>query len=206
MSKFGELAIRSSSLSLGDDTTESDFATIDLGSKANGQDLTINQASNDEQSYTSFVEPSSLNDTNNNITAHANSFNGNYHNKVAKTNYIPPANSTEALNGSYRSVSSSNSYINLNQNQPYTNRINGHTDSNGANMTSILSGNMSAQSVLTSATEASSKLASKTVSTIETLKLWSKSAYKCTKQLVSEKLGKSSRTVDPELEASIDVI
>ncbi|CAG7833150.1 unnamed protein product [Allacma fusca] len=41
-------------------------------------------------------------------------------------------------------------------------------------------------------------------SKIETLKNWSISTYKCTKQLMFEKLGKSSRTVDSELEARIE--
>jgi len=41
-------------------------------------------------------------------------------------------------------------------------------------------------------------------SKIETLKNWSISTYKCTKQLMFEKLGKTSRTVDSELEARIE--
>lgn len=57
----------------------------------------------------------------------------------------------------------------------------------------------------TSIGEASNILATKTASTIETIKQWSKSAYKCTRQIVSEKLGKSSRTIDTELELTIEV-
>ena len=62
-------------------------------------------------------------------------------------------------------------------------------------------------SMLSSASigEASNILATRTASTIETIKQWSKSAYKCTRQIVSEKLGKSSRTIDPELELIIEV-
>ncbi|KAE8742456.1 hypothetical protein FOCC_FOCC012010 [Frankliniella occidentalis] len=41
-------------------------------------------------------------------------------------------------------------------------------------------------------------------SKMETIKNWSISTYKCTKQLMFEKLGKSSRTVDSELEAQIE--
>ncbi|XP_042207716.1 arfaptin-2-like isoform X3 [Homarus americanus] len=41
-------------------------------------------------------------------------------------------------------------------------------------------------------------------SKMETIKSWSISTYKCTKQLLSEKLGKSSRTVDAELEGQIE--
>ncbi|KAG0715499.1 Arfaptin-2 [Chionoecetes opilio] len=43
-------------------------------------------------------------------------------------------------------------------------------------------------------------------SKMETIKTWSISTYKCTKQLLSEKLGKSSRTVDAELECQIEAL
>ncbi|CAG4988749.1 unnamed protein product [Colias eurytheme] len=41
---------------------------------------------------------------------------------------------------------------------------------------------------------------------LENIKNWSVSTYKCTKQLLYEKLGKSSRTVDTELEAQIEAL
>ncbi|XP_050424902.1 arfaptin-2 [Adelges cooleyi] len=41
-------------------------------------------------------------------------------------------------------------------------------------------------------------------SKIEVIKNWSVSTYKCTKQLINEKLGKSSKTVDIELETEIE--
>ncbi|KAK6641376.1 Arfaptin-2 [Polyplax serrata] len=41
-------------------------------------------------------------------------------------------------------------------------------------------------------------------SKIDTLKSWSISTYKCTKQLMYEKFGKSSRTIDAELETQIE--
>lgn len=43
-------------------------------------------------------------------------------------------------------------------------------------------------------------------SKIDTIKSWSISTYKCTKQLMYEKLGKSSRTVDAELESQIETL
>ncbi|XP_066983975.1 arfaptin-2 isoform X2 [Macrobrachium rosenbergii] len=43
-------------------------------------------------------------------------------------------------------------------------------------------------------------------SKMESIKTWSISTYKCTKQLISEKLGKSSRTVDTELEGQIEAL
>ncbi|CAG0879173.1 unnamed protein product [Darwinula stevensoni] len=43
-------------------------------------------------------------------------------------------------------------------------------------------------------------------SKIESLKKWSVSTYKCTRQIISEKLGKSSRTVDAELESQIELL
>ncbi|CAG9135769.1 unnamed protein product [Plutella xylostella] len=41
---------------------------------------------------------------------------------------------------------------------------------------------------------------------MESLKTWSLSTYKCTRQLLYEKLGKTSRTVDTELEAQIEML
>ncbi|XP_022183627.1 arfaptin-2 [Myzus persicae] len=41
-------------------------------------------------------------------------------------------------------------------------------------------------------------------SKIDVIKNWSVSTYKCTKQLINEKLGKSSKTVDIELETEIE--
>ena len=43
-----------------------------------------------------------------------------------------------------------------------------------------------------------------TAAKIEFFKNWSISTYKCTKQLISEKLGKSSRTMDTEIESQIE--
>lgn len=51
-----------------------------------------------------------------------------------------------------------------------------------------------------------SEMRSATVAKIEHIKNWSISTYKCTKQMISEKLGKSSRTVDTELESQIDLL
>nr|CAG4644181.1 EOG090X0AQE [Lepidurus arcticus] len=44
------------------------------------------------------------------------------------------------------------------------------------------------------------------VSKLESIKKWSISTYKCTKQIISERLGKSTRTVDTELETQIDYL
>ena len=41
--------------------------------------------------------------------------------------------------------------------------------------------------------------------TIDKLKQWSRSTYKCTKQSIYEKLGKTTRTVDVELDGQIEV-
>lgn len=43
-------------------------------------------------------------------------------------------------------------------------------------------------------------------SKIDSLKNWSISTYKCTRQLMMERLGKSSRTVDSELESQIELL
>lgn len=60
-------------------------------------------------------------------------------------------------------------------------------------------------SMISSTSDASSRLSSRSILTFETLKQWGKSAYKCTRQIVSEKLGKSRRTIDPELDLIIEV-
>ncbi|XP_058483658.1 arfaptin-2b isoform X1 [Solea solea] len=44
------------------------------------------------------------------------------------------------------------------------------------------------------------------VEKLETVKLWGLNTYKCTKQMLSERFGRASRTVDLELEAQIEVL
>ncbi|KAK3861496.1 hypothetical protein Pcinc_022134 [Petrolisthes cinctipes] len=58
----------------------------------------------------------------------------------------------------------------------------------------------------TPGTENGAALVRSNSSKMETIKSWSISTYKCTKQLLSEKLGKSSRTVDAELEGQIEAL
>ncbi|GAB6023894.1 Arfaptin-2 [Chamberlinius hualienensis] len=50
------------------------------------------------------------------------------------------------------------------------------------------------------------KIIKSSQSKIDTIKNWSISTYKCTKQILSERLGKTSRTVDPELESQIEAL
>ena len=49
-------------------------------------------------------------------------------------------------------------------------------------------------------------LAANSLSKMDAIRNWSINTYKCTRQLLSEKLGKGSRTVDLELEAQIEVL
>jgi hypothetical protein len=193
-----------------DDEMSDTFATIDLSSsgyKLDGIDQNNNSeyagqdtasqrnakssaAATVDQTYTSFgSEAYSDNGQNSNM-------NGGFKKQL---NYI----NGDKQNGSYKPLSSSNS---LSTGFGSQSQANGAGGTSGVNLTSILDGNLSTQSVISSASEASVKLASKTASTIESLRLWGKSAYKCTRQLVSERLGKTSRTVDPEIEAEIEVI
>uniref|UniRef100_A0A665V4Q2 Arfaptin-2-like n=1 Tax=Echeneis naucrates TaxID=173247 RepID=A0A665V4Q2_ECHNA len=44
------------------------------------------------------------------------------------------------------------------------------------------------------------------VEKLETMKKWGLNTYKCTKQMISERFGRGSRTVDLELEAQIEVL
>ncbi|CAN9510568.1 unnamed protein product [Ophioblennius macclurei] len=52
----------------------------------------------------------------------------------------------------------------------------------------------------------SDELKSPAMEKLELVRKWSISTYKCTKQILSEKLGRGSRTVDLELEAQIDLL
>lgn len=54
--------------------------------------------------------------------------------------------------------------------------------------------------------DSSGEIRSTTIAKIEHIKNWSISTYKCTKQFISEKLGKTSRTVDTELESQIEIL
>ncbi|KAL0970582.1 hypothetical protein UPYG_G00244020 [Umbra pygmaea] len=47
---------------------------------------------------------------------------------------------------------------------------------------------------------------SSAIEKLERVRKWSITTYKCTKQVLSEKMGRGSRTVDPELEARVDIL
>lgn len=55
-----------------------------------------------------------------------------------------------------------------------------------------------------SASSSTSEFLKNGASKIDSLKTWSISTYKCTRQIMLEKLGKTTRTVDTELEGSIE--
>ncbi|XP_050314402.1 arfaptin-2 [Anthonomus grandis grandis] len=78
--------------------------------------------------------------------------------------------------------------------------------SNSRPITSTMTNSNSSPAILapSSPTQNDDSTLLKTSSRIENLKNWSISTYKCTKQLMFEKLGKSSRTHDAELESQID--
>lgn len=185
--KFGELALRGIPSSSIDDENEHDdnqtgFSNIDLNATQNYEAVSSNNDS--DLGYTSF--------------GHA---------------FTDQKNSSTVSHPDARTFTEPSSPQKIIPNHTQVNpsaktSLNNNNSTNSNNFSSLLSSNIStasATSMLSSASEASTKLAIKTASTIETLKQWSKSAYKCTRQIVSERLGKSSRTVDPELEASIDV-
>ncbi len=62
----------------------------------------------------------------------------------------------------------------------------------------------SADNDLESVIQSNNCLNSKQMTPIDAIKEWSLTTYKCTKQLVNEKLGKCQRTVDLELETEIE--
>lgn len=54
--------------------------------------------------------------------------------------------------------------------------------------------------------ESKAQVAKPSHSKIDTIKQWSISTYKCTRQILSEKLGKGTRTIDSEMEAQIELL
>lgn len=205
IAKFGELAIRPSSLDLNDeddggsgsgignnetDNFSNGFATIDLNGSNSPVDthkqpsIKSNFTNNSSLGYTSFGE--AIFEPGGGAHLPAKFSTAQY--KISNNNTV-----TTILNN--------NNSSNINGNMDASN-----IDGNYSKMNSLPTSlsNASGISMLTTASDASSKLALKTVSTIEMMKCWTKSAYKCTKQIVNEKLGKTNRTVDPELDASIE--
>jgi len=61
-------------------------------------------------------------------------------------------------------------------------------------------------SALQTSTMATSGLIIPSQSKIETIKAWSINTYKCTRQMLSERLGKGTKTVDIELESQIEIL
>lgn len=71
----------------------------------------------------------------------------------------------------------------------------GISTTNGTAQTSRLTANMNMQAISQAALEKA-----------ENLKTWSVKTYKCTKQILSERMGRGTKTVDLELEAKIEVL
>lgn len=206
MSNFGELKLRSTPPPVDetDDMPEeakynistdniNGFSTIDLNGTQNTMppSQSFNEAnyksidgSGDDLGYTSFdkaathqLNNSKSNNNNNNKHFHSSDISDSHR----RMQFDSPMNSSPNTNGN--------------------GLLNGSTSSSGGGFSSM----SSPTSMMSTAGEVSTKLALRTASTIENLKQWSKSAYKCTRQIVSEKLGKCSRTVDPEIENAIEV-
>lgn len=187
---FGELALRSPPESIDDidSDNQNGFSTIDLDgvqTPKTSDSMEINEILENESnkpnsikvdtSYTSFGEALS-------------SLPNNGSKLASKVCEVSKASSPKQLPTS-ESITS-NDFVHVKSAAGYPGSTNGST--------------VSPTSMLSSASDVSAKLATKTASTIESFRLWGKSAYKCTRQIVSEKLGKSSRTIDPELDVMID--
>jgi len=184
---FGELSLRSATPEITEN--ENGFSSIDL-------DGAQTPKTSDSMEINEIMK--SHDDNNNNSSVTKNGSRYTSFGEALSPKKTPPVKpnivSLTAQNSSPKKMVSSDSvssydFVHINSNPNFD------------------SGNsVSPTSMLSSASDVSSKLASKTASTLESFKLWGKSAYKCTKQIVSEKLGKSSRTIDPELDVAINVI
>ncbi|CAL1282639.1 unnamed protein product [Larinioides sclopetarius] len=65
---------------------------------------------------------------------------------------------------------------------------------------------LSSPSPVLNGDESKARVAKPAHSKIDSIKQWSISTYKCTRQILSEKLGKGTRTVDAEMEAQIELL
>lgn len=191
MATFGELAIKASEFDLNEmSSPTAEFSNIDLNGTQSS--LTNKPAS----SYTSFEESMKQSESYNGFSSNLRSLTAPYSTSIGVANDNNNNLSTGGFKVTKHSSFSGSSPTNGNEassSHPSATIL--VTSSNGSSPSSMLS----------TVTENSTKLALKTASTIESLRQWSKSAYKCTRQIVSEKLGKTTRTTDPELEAIIEV-
>jgi hypothetical protein len=224
LAKFGELTIRPSSLDLNEDEEiRSDDGNIYHQSNNNNNNHNDQEINSDDVQFSTIdlngdLNGSSSPTTNQNDRLDFNkqpSINSNFttNSSLGYTSFgeaFTDSNAGHCNNGVIRSSTATQYKIsNNNTTTMLTNDIN--LDGNASSLLSDLNNNntsvfgSSGVSMLSTAGDASTKLALRTFSTIELLKQWSKSAYKCTRQIVNEKLGKSNRTVDPELDASIEV-
>jgi hypothetical protein len=182
--RFGELSIRTAS-SLDDDNIEGDerFSTIDLSGSQNGE---INKI---DFNHTDEGNDSMLNGSMNGYTSFGESQN---------TNYMPQKNANFPLtpNSSTNAASNSTTYDHLHGSSYPSDSV------SNQNLKFHSAPKISANYAVPEATKIGIKATQN--GPLETFKEWSKSAYKCTKQIVSEKLGKTQRTIDPELEATIN--
>lgn len=214
MSTFGELQLRSTTpppLDNHDDSTNEEpsqhqltlddhhltgFSTIDLNGTHPSSTSSASMMSSASRgngvradlSYTSFERATAAANSFSNPTPPMYNHNQYHHSTAIKSQHGSPSSSSSPITPNGGMLSSSMS------------------SSSSASMSAGGSSSLPPTNLISTAGEVSSRLASKTANTLEHIRLWSKSAYKCTKQIVSEKLGKSARTVDPDIENAIDVI
>ena len=193
MSKnFGELALHGmEELDMGMENDSHGFSTIDLNGGQTPKSSTSMEISN--------ILNNMDHDNNNNVSGPSYTSFGEALSKNKATSrpasnfiYTTNSNQTSPKRVTLSESNNSNDYLPA-RTLSSANTANGSTRA------------LTPTSMLSSASEVSNKLVTKTASTIESLKIWGKSAYKCTRQIVSEKLGKSSRTIDPELDVIIEV-
>lgn len=180
------------------------FATIDLNGtnpSASSMSMTTNSSTTGghhtagaDVSYTSFERATAAVNSFSNPTPphyqHHHSTAVNARNMMSTSIHESPSSSSPS------SMGNTNGMISPSMSSSSSASISTSSPNNNNNNVNIMS----------TAGEVSSRLAHKTLHTLEHIRLWSKSAYKCTRQIVSEKLGKSNRTVDPDIETAIEQI
>lgn len=196
MATFGELTIKASEFELNEGVgngspTAAEFSNIDL----NGTQSSLTKASSTYTSFEESMKQSAASESS------YNGFSSNLRSLTAPYSTSIGGVANDNNNNLQAKVSArQSSSFSATAGSPPTNGGGG----GGATILVTSSNGSSPSSMLSTVTENSTRLALKTASTIESLRQWSKSAYKCTRQIVSEKLGKTTRTTDPELEAIIE--
>lgn len=197
-SSFGELKLRSTSPPPLDESSPSE-----MEDSASSMSHHVTKTTNEDEHLTTIDlngtgAPQSANSGGVNTSTSYTSFEGATTTSVTNPSPPPLVSARSTIYASTVAALSPSSSSNSSSIAPPS------SSSNVSSPTSSPSGSGN-NGLMATAGEVSARLAERTAHTLEHIRLWSKSAYKCTRQIVSEKLGKTGRTLDPEIELAAEV-